>query len=196
MATNQDLIKGWIQFLKNNQIVSMKSDPETGQLKYKRSATIDDLSKYLESTGKFDDKRIKQAIDTILKKKPPEEQPKQSQEQPKQQVSPEPRKPKPHYKLGIGTGEKPKVTYKGLREALKDEPSPSIDEEDVEKVFDLLGAKEGGQDQQKSQNVEQNKKKELDPAKKSEYLNRLRRLIRDEMTPQQRKTLWRALNEV
>src|SRR5271165_494779 len=78
MAANTELTKDWIQYLKNNRIVAMQSDPETGQLKYKRPATTADLESFLNSTGQFDDEAIKKAIASISGEQPaaqPGEQP-------------------------------------------------------------------------------------------------------------------------
>lgn len=45
---NNITIKDWVQFLKNNQIVSMNSDPVTGKLIYRKKVTSADLISFLE----------------------------------------------------------------------------------------------------------------------------------------------------
>lgn len=67
---NNPLVRDWIQYLKNNQIASSKSNPETGKLNYKRSPTTEDLKKFLSISGTFSDEQISNAIDTVLSKKP------------------------------------------------------------------------------------------------------------------------------
>lgn len=69
METNQRLIKTWIQYLKNNQIVSLKSDPNSSQLKYRRPVTSEDVLKFLNSTSNFDEKTINSAIQAVLNTK-------------------------------------------------------------------------------------------------------------------------------
>lgn len=65
METNiTSLKKNWIQFLKNNQIVAYKSDPNTGSLKYNRPVTTADLMGFLES--EFETADIKKAIGSVM----------------------------------------------------------------------------------------------------------------------------------
>jgi len=63
------LTRDWIQYLKNNQIVGMQSDPETGKLNYKRKVTTDDVAKFLEVKTDFDNQAITNAIHMVLAKK-------------------------------------------------------------------------------------------------------------------------------
>ena len=65
MATNQlSLTKGWIQFLKNNQIANSNSDPKTGRINYNRQPTVTDLLNYLGDS--FDRKIVMRAIKSVL----------------------------------------------------------------------------------------------------------------------------------
>lgn len=65
------LTKLWITYLKNNQIVSTKSDPQTGKLNYKRNPTADDVAQFLKLKTNFDDQVISTAIRDALENKPP-----------------------------------------------------------------------------------------------------------------------------
>ena len=64
MAGN--LTKGWIQYLKNNQIAAMQSNPKTGRINYKRKPTTSDVVDYLQNGTNYDDKAINNAIDTVI----------------------------------------------------------------------------------------------------------------------------------
>jgi len=65
MAAKDNLIKDWIQYLKNNQIVNLESDPTTGKLSYKRPVTTKDLRAFLNGTGNFDDAAVDKAINSL-----------------------------------------------------------------------------------------------------------------------------------
>lgn len=213
MATEQ-IIKKWIQYLKNNQIAALKSDPKTGQLQYRRPVTIQDLESFLELNSNFSREVITKAIRSVIAS---DDSPKQVSAPPKlKQLGHDPNniedidyrevpnkrlaapitvskdEKKPHYKLKPSQGTtKPRVAYKGLREEFKDNKSAGLSEKDIEKIFSILFSKQA---------PDVSKKSELTPDelnnKKNEDMNKLRRAIRDVMTPQQRRTLWRALNEV
>lgn len=86
MAANSPLTKGWIQYLKNNQIVDMKSDPNTGALSYRRNVTADDLHEYLALKTDYTPEQISNAIHMVLSKKAI------GQENPKVQNNPTPSK--------------------------------------------------------------------------------------------------------
>lgn len=58
----EELLKGWIQYMKNNRIVRMQSDPQTGNLNYTRSPTIDDLNKFLAGKTNYKTPTINKAI--------------------------------------------------------------------------------------------------------------------------------------
>lgn len=76
------LTRDWIQYLKNNQIVSMQSEPETGKLNYKRKVTTDDVAKFLEVKTDFDNQAITNAIHMVLAKKATGTAPKKVQNNP------------------------------------------------------------------------------------------------------------------
>lgn len=59
------LTRDWIQFLKNNQIVSLKSDPKTGRLNYSRPVTSSDLIKFLLVKTDHSERDIKSAIRSV-----------------------------------------------------------------------------------------------------------------------------------
>ena len=222
MATDPQLIKDWIQYLKNNQIAAMQSDPKTGQLKYKRPVTSDDLFKFLNGIGKFDEDQIKHAIESVVSKKgqaqqqpaeqPPAQQP--TAQPPAQQPTAQPgQKRTPSQtpdairkrKSRADATQKSKTgnavmqnmvnqlheQYNALMEDIKDTPGPQIDEKDVEAVIDLLSAgksnkQNGGTPAQQTQSATPDKQ---------ESIKKIKKLIRDSMNPQQRKTFYRALNE-
>ena len=60
----KQLTKDWIQYLKNNQIAGMQSNPKTGRLDYKREPTVTDLVTYLSKD--YDEDAILDAIQTAL----------------------------------------------------------------------------------------------------------------------------------
>ena len=206
MATNaKALTKGWIEFLKNNQIVELKSDPETGRLKYRKPVTADDIARYLENSTDFGEEAISKAIHMVLAKKtigkqppklkntPPEQEPNKQiggpQNQPKQLGSNVPVSPKKKYDNKDATD----VDYRDINEALVDVPGSTLDEDDVEAIFRILSspAPEAPPAPKAEPEVDQ----EAAAAKKVEELNRLKRMIRDTMTDAQRKALWRALTD-
>jgi len=82
MAINPQLTKSWIQYLKNNQIVDLKSDPNTGKLNYKRSVTASDLSDFLELKTDYTPDQIANAIHMVLSKKAIGRQPGKLQNKP------------------------------------------------------------------------------------------------------------------
>ena len=78
MASN-NLTRGWIQYLKNNQIAALQSDPKSGRLNYKRKVTASDIVDYLQNNTDYDDKSINQAIDKVVGGRPGQEAPGQEQ---------------------------------------------------------------------------------------------------------------------
>jgi hypothetical protein len=62
MAANARLVKDWIQYLKNNQIADMQSDPKTGQLKYRRRPNTEDLFQFLNTNLNFGEEKIMSVI--------------------------------------------------------------------------------------------------------------------------------------
>jgi hypothetical protein len=244
MAANPQLVKDWIQYLKNNRIVAMQSDPQTGQLKYRRPATTADLKKFLNGTGQFDDEAVEKAINAATGKQPAAqagEQPGQAPKKPgERKVSMRSRGAKAFKQMAKQLGEdisdfgtvgakraaahqaqdvakqygastkagdysskikkepEQKPEQKPEQERVfKDEPTAEVNEKDVEKIFALLGAAKGGK--QEPTGAEQGQGQKQDPekeqARKNEEMNKIRGIIRDTMTPQQRKSLYRALKD-
>lgn len=226
------LIQDWIRFLKNNRIVDMKSDPKTGRLNYRKPVTTNVLMKFLSVKTQYSNDSIIKAIQSVLDKKsppqqrnqlPPEKQDTQQQPQQQGEISHDPQSvsdidyrdvdrkepgklpapQKPHYKLNRQTG-KPER----LREEISD-TAPTLDEKDVEMIFDILeksGKKEDlGQSTvaaaRQSANAERAARKKPEPSpqekqeKQEEDIRKLKHIVRDVMTPGQRKALWRALND-
>ena len=275
MASNPRLTKNWIQYLKNNQIVNLKSDPNTGRLNYRRPVTAEDLFKFLDASSNLGEEKIMNAIRTVLAKKAFGKQPnrinKGQQDNPQdnpvdvdaKEVTPgnvpptlsgkqnpkishnpnsisdidhrevpvqrrdpralpppsnkddEERKPKLRVKHTGSLNGKPHFQYKGLKEDFQDEQGEELDEKDIEEVFSLLlsqqtydtDTEETPANNRSNQNRQQNKPQqannattqqtspEQDLAKNEESLGKIKRVVRDTMSPDQRKSLWRALNE-
>lgn len=61
----KDLTKPWISYLKNNQIVELKSDPNTGALTYKRPVTTDDVRTFLSTNTEYDEVEIEAALASV-----------------------------------------------------------------------------------------------------------------------------------
>jgi hypothetical protein len=62
-SVRQKLTREWIQYLKNNQIAELQSNPKTGRLSYRREPTVTDLVTFL---GKdFDEDEILDAIQLV-----------------------------------------------------------------------------------------------------------------------------------
>ncbi len=259
MASNQ-LIKDWIQYLKNNQITALKSDPTSGKLNYRRSPTADDLVNFLQIKTDYDDETINNAINSVVSKKSSGQlaqqvnQPQQSQQQPPQADNPptqkkyntddatdvEPRYgPRPALSgprtalpapsapepapqpTQPGTPERKRTGGKikgeisqtpnairkraarsrrgNINEEFEDDPGEDLSEKDVQAIFDILSQTQPSQDSQ-TQGSTQNKGRpqpaRVDPQQvRVEEVNKLKRVIRDTMTDQQRLSLWRALHE-
>ncbi len=258
MASNSRLTKDWIQYLKNNQIVALKSDPNSGALSYRRPVTVEDLFRFLDSSSNFGEEKIMNAIGMVLTKKGIKNQPQKLQNQPAapnqqddvtdvdyKDVPDEPpgptpgrisnvtdketpqrrepdwwpapaeqndskeKEPKLHTKLKTpgSAGQKPRFLYKGLKEDFQDQQGETLDERDVEEVFSsLLSQQTFDTDNDEAQPAAQPTGKKAapgqpkqaepaDPVKQEESLRKIKRVIRDTMSPEQRQALWRALNE-
>lgn len=64
MASN--LTKDWIQYLKNNQIAAIQSDPKSGKLNYRRKVTASDVVNFLQVKTDYNDGAINKAIDSVV----------------------------------------------------------------------------------------------------------------------------------
>lgn len=69
MPANTNLVKEWIQFLKNQRIASTSTDPTTGKLQYRRQPTTQDLKQFLSGMTDYKPKEIDQAIGSVLSSK-------------------------------------------------------------------------------------------------------------------------------
>lgn len=105
------------------------------------------------------------------------------------------RKPKLHTKLktpGTAT-QKPRVTYRGLKEDISDISAEEIDEPTVEQIFNSL-AFHAPDDEGEAPPEEP--EDQVDPAvQKQEEMKKIKRLVRDSMAEPQIKSLWRELKD-
>lgn len=213
MTSDPQLIKDWIQYLKNNQIAAMQSDTKTGKLKYRKPVTTYDLHNFLNTTGKYSSEQITNAIDTVVSKKlqnnipaPNPTQSRQLSQTPdairkRQQRAALSQKSKtgnavignmvkqlqkPDNTIEKPIRQKPRFTYRGINEDIGDANTVELSEKDVEEIFSLLSAPAAPTLQAKPDDS-------ID--KKQESIKKIKKLVRDGMTPQQRKSLWRALTE-
>lgn len=226
------LTRLWIQFLKNIRVVDIKSDPGSGKLSYKRKVYASDVSRFLEVKTEFDYEAIGNAIHTVLARKAHGNGPKkipQSTPQPGPQPAlpgnqrtpalpgnqakqigsnpaATPQKPattttksKPRY----GNDDIEDIEYRDINEDIVDNPGYTLDEQDVEDIFNMLtaggaaGAKPEAQPAKQSNNAADAPDATPDDAqaKREDELRRLKKVIRDTMTAQQRKSLWRELSD-
>ena len=253
MASNQ-LIKDWIQYLKNNQIAAVKSDPTTGKLNYRRSPTADDLVNFLQIKTDYDDDTNNNAIESVVKTRSGSQvskynyQPEPDQtEQPSTQqkkyntddatdveprydqrpalarprtslpaptpTPPEPDQPQPKKRTGGKIKGELSQTPNAIRkraarsrrgnitEEFTDDPGEDLSEKDIQAIFDILGKSTKSTQSNQSTRADavpgNNKpeQKRIDPQQvRIEEVNKLKRVIRDTMTDQQRLSLWRALH--
>lgn len=102
---------------------------------------------------------------------------------------------KPHYKMGRDKDGKP--TYTRLREDFEEDPGETLDEKDVENVFDILLKQQTQMDPEDLPGGNQQKQQggEPSPQQKQKDLNTLKRAIRDKMSPTQRKAFFRMLSD-
>jgi hypothetical protein len=243
MATNPKLIKDWIQFLKNNKIVNLKSDPDSGKLHYNRKVTADDVSHFLDISTDHSEDAINNAISMVLTKKgqasaqpqlqkpAPKEpgkdlstwmhsdmQPGQRPEQPGTDISTQsrkqpnqankaagkvkydpdsvsdidykevPNKPnQPEDPKQLGWKRKPRFKYRhksGVNEAIEDRPGPTLDENDVEEIFNILSSSKSADNDKEANNKGANNKNDID---------RLKNIISRTMTRKQRRAFYNML---
>ncbi len=191
------LTKTWIQYLKNNRIAELKSDPETGKINYKRKVTSQDVADFLEKNTDFGEEAISNAIHMVLTKKATSNAP------PKVQNNPTPKEPGRnlstwhHNEITPATPKSSKrdnsnatdVGYRDvpkLREAFTDEEGYTLSEDEVELIFNMLTKSQGAPAAKSNP--------EPVSVDKTQNLNRLKELVRYKMSGAQRKALWRALN--
>jgi len=250
MVTNQKLTKEWIQYLKNNQIVELQSDPKTGKLNYKKPVTEDDVIEFLTNNDYFPQEEIDKALDSVAGSNQPasniatrqDQQPSDQQQQSHNQPSgqqkydnsnatdveprygprtalpaptralsaPQPSQPvKKSRTGGKQTGQisqTPNAIRKrqsrasrkaGINEDFTDNPGAELSEKQVEEVFKILTAGQQAQKQQAGHGQPTDRENtRVDPTQvRAEELNKIKRVIRDKMSDQQRMSLWRALTD-
>lgn len=162
-----------------------QEEPQQTQKKYSNDEVEDvdfrDVERELKQIPSkqpgIEHKPAEQPKKKTRKKRQPNTQP-QGQEPPSQ---PEQPKYKPRFKLRT----------KKVNEDFYDHSGTELTEKEIKQVFNILLAPKPTK--------EKPKKGELTPEekelKKQEDMRKLRYLVRDVMTPAQRKTLWRILNE-
>lgn len=204
-ADIQSLTRNWIQFLKNNQIVDLKSDPATGKLTYKKKVTSTELTRFLQVKTDYSEEQILNAIRMVLAKNNVNGgAPKLSNTvntgvatQPAGRPAPKsiagpraPAPPAPRRKYNNDDAED--VEYKdSVAEALIDAPGDELSEDDIEQIFRILTSR--------SPRAAAPPAPAEDPAQlqaaKEEKIRKIKRLVRDTMSDTQRKALWRALTD-
>lgn len=214
-----DLIKGWIQYLKNNKIVSLQSDPKSGKLNYKQPVTKELLLKFIKLNTELDDKTIGNAINKVIGSKP-KQQP-STPGNPTQPTQPTDGKSQPANKFqyqiknvkSTGTTiptipNQPTTAQtissqnvKNIKEAIVDNPGPVISEKDIEAIFGIIASaisstreNPAQQKQQQSSQPQQTEPEDQNIAKQQD-LEKLTNLITNSMSDDQRNALWRALHE-
>ncbi len=197
MPTN--LTKDWIQYLKNNQIVAMQSDPSTGKLKYHRKVSVGDLKTFLKVNAGFDETAIDQAIQKVIGAPASTQEPAPAQqaapevEPPSSQLSQNPsavkkREQRLRSKQSSVAGSNAfgsmasQLSPQGtVKEDIQDVAEPDISEKNVEDIFNILAPAAAPEP--------------ATPSKEdtTEELNQIKRAIRDNMNDAQRRSLWYAL---
>jgi hypothetical protein len=212
------LTKEWIDYLKSNQI-AFSSKTEPGKLDYKKKVTSDDISRFLEGKTDFTEEQISNAVHMVLAKKAQgggpaklqnnptagtsvATQPERPQQQaPKQLGSNQPKQaqaaPKKRYSKDNATD----VEYRDINEELRDDTAYTLDEKDIEDIFSILtsASPAAPATKQKQRGTAPGTPAAASPeeeqAKKDEEIRKLKRVIRDKMSPAQRKALWRVLTD-
>ncbi len=247
MAFNlTSLTRDWIQFLKNNQIVSTQSDPKTGKLKYNRKPNVQELIRFLDLKTDFEEEDVRAAIKAVMSKKgstaPEDPEALGGPEQPQAPQTPALGGPKSdklstwqHDEMTPGQGgqqqhaepldkpekakkysnddaedvdfrepgnnpqalthrRKPRFKYRtkgDLKEDFYDRQGSELEEADIKQIFKILLSPKAKPEEP----GEQEPSPEEVVAQKQEYMRKLKQMVREVMTPEQRKALWRALGE-
>ena len=251
MASN--LTKDWIQYLKNNQIAALQSDPKSGRLNYKRKVTASDVVNFLQVKTDYDDEQINQAIERVVGSKDSASNLPATQQKPSDSARQEPAPSAPpsppgqkKYNNNDATdvepryGPRPALTgpqarlpspqaaepqqgtkrphtggkkkgevsqtpnairkrqarsnrKAGLTEDFVDDPGEELSEKEVESIFKIL-AKSTMEPSGTAQTGQRNPS--LDTQKiRTEEIEKLKSVISDSMSAEQRKQLWDALQE-
>jgi hypothetical protein len=228
MTVSKDkLTAKWIQYLKNNQIIGMKSDPATGDLDYKREITTTDITKFLLNRTEYSEEQVNNAIKMVMAKGASKNQAGRLQNNPTpkepgrelstwQQTNMQPgdlrhtdikslppaaSRETPPSKSKYSKDDAEDVNFREIKEAIKDTTGQQFSEADVEAVFTMLSSvepessvKSTGKEKSR-QGQQPAEKTPEDPARKQEDIKKMMRIIRDTMSPSQRKMLWRALQD-
>lgn len=224
-ADTRELTKDWIRWLKNSQIVDLKSDPNTGKLNYRREVSADDLASFLDARTDFTQEQINNAIKMVLARKNIANQPSKLQK-------PEPKQPGKDLSTwsyyGMSPGDpvnKQQKDSTGQRKIGNNANKPKGVKYDPKSVSDVNYRDLPGKNMKEdirdlpepsinendvetifrillspalagSQNQpENNVSPEEALAKKQEDMRKIKELIRDVMTDSQRKSLWRILSD-
>lgn len=175
-----DLKRSWIQYLKNNRIVALDSNPKTGQLTYRKKPTTDDLTHFLQNETHYDKQIINDVIQSIISRNTV--------------TAPEPTKRAGGKVPGVVSQTPNAVRKREARAAQKSTPITEefdapreISEKDVEEIFSLLLSQGPSGITASAANTEP---QQNNTSKKEQDIVRLKNLIRTGMTPSQRKELW------
>lgn len=214
------LTKEWIDYLKGGRI-AFSSNTEPGKLDYRKKVTTDDLSHFLEAKTDFTEEQISDAIRVVLAKKAHSRQPKlqnnstsdtsvvprhvaPSQQPPKQIGSNQSKTPPATPKKGYNKDNATDIEYRDINEEMRDDTAYTLDEKDVENIFSILtsavpvadpkGTNRSGGKSSTTRPESTSNPEELQAKKESE-IRKLKRVIREKMSPSQRKTLWRILTD-
>jgi len=193
-ANTGELTKAWIQYLKNNQIVALQSDPKTGQLAYKKKVTTDNLSQFLRSETDYDKEVINSTIQSVMAKGAAPEQVKQhTGGKVAGQLSQSPGAIKKRDARTAQKQPQPPQPGEPVNEAMIDKPI-EISEKDVEAVFSaLLSQAPSGASAEEPAAEPSTEPAPEDAEKKGADLEKLKNLIGTGMTSAQRKELWTSL---
>lgn len=189
----------------------MQSEPSTGKLKYNRKVTADDVRHFLQNNTQFDKAAIDKALASVKPKTtlPATQQPNQpaagtpQQGQQANQPGQPQQPPKKQYDNSDAQDVEPRygprptlpaprrptlpAPKRPVKEALVDDSGPEISEDDVEGIFDMLSAGEAKPEGEETAPAPA-------PDRRGE-INKLKRVIRDQMTEAQRRSLWAALTD-
>lgn len=208
-ADTKDFIKEWIEFLKNNQIVALQSDPKTGKLVYKKKVTADILISFIKNRTELDDKVIanairqvtskpgggQQAFNTMQQQLAPKDQSKGGKQPGEVSDTPNAiakRNARSPGGQAISRARKNLTAKPTLKEEFIDKPV-EMSEQDVEEVFALLQPHMAKPETQTDTdtNTNTNNTPEVNP---KEQLSQIKSII-DRMSPEQRQDMWSALND-
>ena len=159
------LTREWIGYLKRMQIADLNPDPETKSIRYKRQPTVEDLYTFLTNLTDFSEQDIKNSIMMVVSRQKGQAQVSGSNQNQTQQSQPV------------------------IKEAFVDDPGEDLSEREVELIFDMLVSNQSRSTEKSGQQAQQTDPQE----KRISDLNRIRRHIRSDLTPEMVLALWRQL---